>query len=230
MARNPLSPLRGGGGGLFGGAEPFMSLQREVNRLFDDLFRGPGLPPPGEAPAGTLLSATMNVSETDKEIRITAELPGVAENDLDVRLEDDVLTIRGEKRFEHEEGGEKESYHLVERSYGTFQRALRIPYSVDPDQVRAAFRDGVLTVTMPKTREPERSRRIQVGRGEAAGEAGRIGQGGAGMAKTGEAGPARESPGPQTRTAGGPGQREAGAGGQPGSATGKDQETRTTGP
>jgi HSP20 family protein len=68
----------------------------------------------------------MNVSETDKDIRITAELPGVSQEDVDVKLDDDVLTIRGEKKFEQE--NEKENFHFVERSYGTFQRSLRLPF------------------------------------------------------------------------------------------------------
>jgi HSP20 family protein len=104
------------------------------------------------------------VSETDKEIRITAELPGVTEQDIDVSLDDDVLTIRGEKKFERKD--DKENFHFVERSYGTFQRSLRLPFPVDPDQVQASFENGVLTVTVPKTGRQERSRRIQLqGRG-----------------------------------------------------------------
>ena len=99
----------------------------------------------------------MNVSETDKEIRITAELPGVDQNDVDVSLDDDVLTIRGEKKFEQKE--EKENFHFVERSYSTFQRSVRLPFPVDPEQVNASFENGVLTVSLPKTAQQERSRR-----------------------------------------------------------------------
>jgi HSP20 family protein len=166
MARNPMTPFRPGGG-MFPG-DPFLSLHREMNRLFDDVFRGTSLPTAsgsqGQGDVGTFVNASMNVSETDKEIRITAELPGVTEQDIDVSLDDDVLTIRGEKKFERKD--DKENFHFVERSYGTFQRSLRLPFPVDPDQVQASFENGVLTVTVPKTGRQERSRRIQVqGRG-----------------------------------------------------------------
>ncbi len=105
----------------------------------------------------------MNVSETEKEIRITAELSGVTDQDIDVSLDDDLLTTRGEKKFERTD--EKETFHFVECSYGTFQRSLRLPFPVDPERVQASFENGVLTVTLPKTGRQERSRKIQVQRG-----------------------------------------------------------------
>ncbi|RDI50509.1 Hsp20/alpha crystallin family protein [Microvirga subterranea] len=167
MARNPLTTSRPGFG-VLGGSDPFLSLHREMNRLFDDVLRGSGPPAmsgsQGQGDVGSFVNASMNVSETEKEFRITAELPGVAEQDIDVSLDDDVLTIRGEKRFERKD--EKESFHFVECSYGTFQRSLRLPFEIDPEQVQAHFENGVLTVTVPKTGRQERSRRIQVqGRG-----------------------------------------------------------------
>jgi len=166
MARNPMTPFRPGGGLLPG--DPFLSLHREMNRLFDDVFRGAALPAAsgsqGQGDVGAFVNASMNVSETDKEFRITAELPGVTEQDIAVSLDDDVLTIRGEKKFERKD--DKENFHFVERSYGTFQRSLRLPYAFESEQVRASFENGVLTVTVPKTERQERSRRIQVqGRG-----------------------------------------------------------------
>lgn len=170
MARNPLSPYRGGG--LFGGgADPLFSLHREMNRLFDEVM-GSGMPMQAGQGAGQILNAQMNVSETESEIRIEAEMPGVSEQDIDVQLNDDVLTIRGEKRFERKD--DKENYHFVERSFGTFQRSLRLPFAVDPEQVRASFENGVLTVTLPKSARAERTRKIQVQRG--AGSQGQIGQ------------------------------------------------------
>lgn len=138
-----------------------------MNRLFDDVVRGTGVPETaygqgqgGEA--GSFVNASMDVSETDKEIRIKAELPGVAEQDIDVTLDDDVLIIRGEKKFERPQGAEKENFHFIERSYGRFRRSLRLPTSVDPEQVKAKFENGVLTVTLPKTVQQERSRKIQI--------------------------------------------------------------------
>ncbi len=187
MARNPMTPFRPGGG-MFTG-DPFLSLHREMNRLFDDVFRGTGLPAAtgsqGQGDVGTFVNASMNVSETDKEIRITAELPGVIEQDIDVSLDDDVLTIRGEKKFERKD--DKENFHFVECSYGTFQRSLRLPYAVDSEQVQASFENGILTVTVPKTERQERSRRIQVqGRGS-------TGQGMAGAEGQEATGPSEQS-------------------------------------
>jgi HSP20 family protein len=162
MARNPLSPFRSGG--LFGGNDPFLSLHRDMNRLFDEFSRS-GLPSPrhrsGSAVAD-LIETNMNVSETANEYRIGVEIPGVKEEDIDVRLDDDVLTIRGEKKFEHAEGSEEENYYVVECSYGTFQRSLRLPTAVDANRVSASFENGVLTVTLPKSQRQERSQRIQI--------------------------------------------------------------------
>jgi HSP20 family protein len=180
MARNPLTPF-GSGMGTPGGSDPFLSLHREMNRLFDDVLRGTGLPAAtgnqGQGRVGNFVNASMNVSETENEIRITAELPGVTEQDIDVSLDDDVLTIRGEKKFERTD--DKENFHFVERSYGTFQRSLRLPFPVAPEQIQARFENGVLTVTLTKTGRQERSRRIQVqGRG-AGGQSTQDGQGAA---------------------------------------------------
>jgi HSP20 family protein len=160
-----------------------MSLHRDMNRLFDDAFRG--MTPPGrEGQSGqgaqgmpashelgqaglgqsgfaqVALVPAMDVSETGTELRISAELPGVAEADVEVMLNEDVLTIRGEKKFERTD--ERENYHFVERSYGTFQRSLRIPYPINPDEVQASFELGVLTVTLPKAKQEDKSRRIEV--------------------------------------------------------------------
>ncbi|QRM36100.1 Hsp20/alpha crystallin family protein [Microvirga sp. VF16] len=166
MARNPLTPFRSGFG-LLGGDDPFLSPHREMNRLFDDVLRGTSLPSTGrQGEGGNVINAQMNVSETQNEIRITAELPGVSEQDIDINLEDDMLTIRGEKKFERKD--EKENFHFVECSYGTFQRSVRLPFPMNPDQVQARFENGVLTVTVPKTGRPERSHRIQI-QGRAAG-------------------------------------------------------------
>jgi HSP20 family protein len=164
MTRSSITPW----GGLYGGPDPFLSLHREMNRLFDDAFRGA---PRGEGQTkspGSLVDARMNVSETEKELRVTAELPGVNESDVDISLDDDVLTIRGEKKFEQARGDDKENYHFVECSYGTFQRALRLPFSVNPDEVRADFQNGVLTVIVPKSAQQQRSRKIQIGGGRSA--------------------------------------------------------------
>jgi len=175
MARNPLTSFRTGG--LTGG-DPFLSLHREMNRLFDDVLRGGLSAGGGQGLAGNVIAPQINVSETDTEIRVTAELPGVNENDVQVDLNDDLLVIRGEKKFERKD--EKENFHFMERSYGTFQRTLQLPFSVDPDQVQATFENGVLTITLPKTAQQERSQRIRI-------QSGARSQGtGQGQAKAGE--------------------------------------------
>jgi HSP20 family protein len=135
MARNPLTPFRSGGVAERGFGDPFLSLHREMNRLFDDVFRDRfgGRLQGGSQQDGGMMMPDVDVSETDTEVRICAELPGVSENDVDVSLDDDVLTIRGEKKFERKD--DKENYHFMERSYGTFQRSLRLPYSVDPEKI-----------------------------------------------------------------------------------------------
>ena len=177
MARHPLTPF--GSRSLFGGdLDPLFSLHRDMNRLFDEVM-GRGLPSAGgqggQSDQGQIINAHMNVSETENEIRISAELPGVKEDDIDVSLNDDLLTIRGEKRFERKD--EKENFHFVERSFGTFQRSIRLPFAVNPDQVQASFENGVLTVTLPKSAQQERTRRIQVQRGAGGSSGGQMIQG-----------------------------------------------------
>jgi HSP20 family protein len=160
----------------FGGADPFLTLHREMNRLFDDVMRGGGVATGGQgsSESGVLLAPQMDVTETDKEVRIKAELPGVTDNDVQVSLDENVLTIRAEKRQERRD--EREGVHFSERTFGTFQRSLRLPFQVNPDQVRARFENGVLTVTLPKAQPQERSRRIQVQGGGGGQQQGSISQ------------------------------------------------------
>jgi HSP20 family protein len=138
---------------------PFLSLQREVDRLFDDFTRGfPALPtfPNGGA---VELMPSMDVTETDKEIEITAELPGLEEKDVQINLADNLLTIRGEKKAEKEQ--KEKDYRLVERSYGSFARTLELPEGVNPDAVKATIDKGVLKVTVPKP-APAQVKKIDV--------------------------------------------------------------------
>jgi HSP20 family protein len=101
----------------------------------------------------------MNVSETDKELQITAELPGVDQNDIEITLTVGDLLIKGEKKSEIDEKKDERSrsYHRVERSFGSFQRRLSLPYDVDADKVQASFKEGVLTLTLPKPSEVQKS-------------------------------------------------------------------------
>ena len=119
----------------------------DLDALFDEMWRGFGSAP--SAPAG--FSPRIDVSDNEKELKVTAELPGLEEKDFDVSLDGDVLTLSGEKKTEHEE--EREGWRHVERTSGSFHRALRIPFEVDPDAVEASFAKGVLTVTLPKPTE-----------------------------------------------------------------------------
>ena len=136
-------------------ADPFSALRAEMNSLFDSLMGGSQLSlacsAPAEAEALRLLTPHVDVKETDKEIVVEAELPGMDEKDISLALQDGVLTIRGEKKQEYDE--EKENYRVMERRYGSFQRSLRLPDTVDEDKVEASFGNGVLKVIVPKRRE-----------------------------------------------------------------------------
>jgi HSP20 family protein len=139
-------------------SDPFALLQHEMNRVFDIFhgdFDGFG------AQGGAAWMPLVNVSESEKEVKVSAELPGLEEKDIDVTLADNVLTIKGEKKAEHEE--QDGNYHRVERSYGSFVRAIPMPVDVVADKVGAAFAKGVLTVTLPKSPEAQQSvKRIAV--------------------------------------------------------------------
>jgi HSP20 family protein len=132
----------------FSEEEPFERLHHEIDQLFDDLFRTNG---PIRWPGERRVTLPLEVRETDKELVITAELPGVEEKDVEVTLSEDMMTIKGEKKTEKEV--EKEGYYMAERSYGTFSRSLRLPYRVDEKKVVAKFKNGVLTIALPKPKE-----------------------------------------------------------------------------
>ena len=126
-----------------------------MNRLFDDTFRDWG-----EGDQRSLLAAPrLDVHEQDNMLEISVELPGVDQKDVELSLDQDVLTIRGEKRNERKD----KQAHITERSYGSFQRAIQLPFAPKADEVRADFRDGVLTVSIPRQEQQERSRRIEIG-------------------------------------------------------------------
>jgi HSP20 family protein len=128
------------------------SLQREVDRLFDEFARGFGQP----AVAGNGgLMPSMDITETDKEFVITAELPGLERKDVEISLEDNVLTIRGEKKMETPADDKNKNVHVSERSYGVFYRVLELPGSVDPASVQATMSQGVLKITIPKPARPQ---------------------------------------------------------------------------
>jgi HSP20 family protein len=140
-------------------AQPLFSLQREIDRLFEDFTRGFQAMPSFAAGNGGMLMPSTDVTETDKEIEITAELPGLEEKDVQVNLADGVLTIRGEKKAEKEE--KDKNYRMVERSYGSFERSIALPEGVKAEDVKASIAKGVLTVTVPKP-APAQAKKIEV--------------------------------------------------------------------
>jgi HSP20 family protein len=142
--------------------EPFGSLRRDMDRVFEDFWRDFGWGPATQP--GMAVSPRIDISETDTELKIEAELPGIDEKDVEVVLGHGRLTIKGEKKQQKEE--KKKDYHMVERSYGSFARSIGLPFEADPNQVEAAFAKGVLTVTVPKPPEVKaKEKKIPVGKG-----------------------------------------------------------------
>lgn len=143
--------------------DPFLSLHREVNRLFDDVWRGFGLP--ASDFRRSVGWPTVDLAETEKEIRVTAELPGLTEKDVEIALTDDALTLRGERRAEQD--GEADGVVFSERFFGRFQRTIPLPTEIDRDRASARMTDGVLTVTLPKSENASRKlKRIPINSGQ----------------------------------------------------------------
>ena len=133
------------------------SLQTEMNRLFSTFFDTPA--PAGNGGALRRWIPAMDLVETEDHFVVRADLPGLDEADIKIELEDNVLTISGERRSEHEEG--KEGFYRVERAFGRFARTLTLPEGVDPDSVNANFEKGVLEVRIPKP-EQRKPRRVAI--------------------------------------------------------------------
>ena len=123
---------------------PFAQLRKEMDQALESFFGRNKLPAQGES----FLSPSIDVTENDASIVLTAELPGIAEEDIDISIQNGMLSLKGEKKMEKKD--DKDNYHVVERRYGSFQRSMRLPPSVDEAAVAARFDKGVLTVTMPK--------------------------------------------------------------------------------
>lgn len=134
-------------------------LRSEMERLYDRFFdlrhfrrftdEGEWMP-------------SVDFSETAKEIIVNAEIPGVEAKEIDVNLKGNVLTIKGERKREHEE--KEENFHRIERSYGSFYRSLRLPAEVDREKIKATYKKGVLRITMPKTKK-EAGKKIEISAG-----------------------------------------------------------------
>ncbi len=142
---------------------PFAAFRREMDRMFDDFFDGLG----GRAPATpffgsrTGVTPSIDLDETDKELIVTAELPGLDDKDFEVTVSGDVLTLKGEKKAEREE--RNGDAHYIERRFGAFSRSVRLPFEVNDQEVDARYDKGVLTIRIPKPAELQRpARRIEV--------------------------------------------------------------------
>ena len=164
-----------------GGEDPFTAVRREMDRLFDEMSRGFGLPRSVWGGEGGGASLRLDVKETDKAIEVHAELPGVDEKDVQLELADNVLTIKGEKRSEHG-AGDGQRWH--ESRHGSFERAFRLGEPLDAERISAELKNGVLTVTMPKAEEAK-PRRIEVKPATAAIASAPQASGGAGVASAG---------------------------------------------
>jgi HSP20 family protein len=124
----------------------FSSFEEQVNRLFDTSFMANA-----DNSALNRWAPAVDIYETENELVIKADLPNVAEKDIDVRVENNLLTIRGERKFE--KSVKEENYLRVERAYGSFSRSFSLPHTVNTETIQAAYKDGVLTVELPKRAE-----------------------------------------------------------------------------
>lgn len=151
--RNPARASQQGGGSLF-------DLHNQINRLFDDVFDQDG--DTGFYGRSGMAAPAMDINRAEDSVEITAELPGVKEEDIDLTVEDGVLTLRGEKKStrRNDETGYRE------RSYGSFERRISLPANIDEDKCSADFEDGVLTITLPVSEKKDRGRRIPLGKGK----------------------------------------------------------------
>ncbi|ABC75930.1 Hsp20/alpha crystallin family protein [Syntrophus aciditrophicus] len=141
---------------------PFYSLQREMNRLFDDFFRGFDLEPFAtmeDRYAG--FTPSIDVRENDDALTIKAEIPGIDEKDVEVLVSDDSVTIKGEKKEEQEDKGK--DYYRLERTYGSFHRVIPLPKGINLEKVEATFKNGLLSIKLPKTEEAQtKSKKIPI--------------------------------------------------------------------
>jgi HSP20 family protein len=139
---------------------PVFSLQRDVNRIFEDFWRRFDQPF-GATGRSDMGGPRTDIAETENALEVSVELPGIDQKDVDVSLTDSALAIKGEKKSERE--GSQKGYHMSERSYGSFYRSIPLPSGIDTDKASAEFKNGVLTVTLPKTQEAlARVKKIEV--------------------------------------------------------------------
>lgn len=137
---------------------PLVSLRSRMDNLFDEFFQGfPGMSLSKET---SEFLPRIDVSETEKELHVNAELPGMSEKDIEVTLENNALTLKGEKK--HEQEHKDKHYHHIERRYGSFYRSIPISDQVDTEKIEASFKNGVLNVVIPKKESAKKSSKINI--------------------------------------------------------------------
>lgn len=135
-----------------------LDVQREINRMFDHLFRESS--PEGDTLANSAWMPSVDIEEQDDRYTVQVELPGVAKDDVKIVLQDNILTVRGEKKPQQKQS-KSGTYQRVERLYGSFQRSFTLPIPVRGDAIEASFKDGILTISVPKAEEA-RTKQIEV--------------------------------------------------------------------
>lgn len=133
-----------------------LNIQREINRMFNSFFRSEE---EGDSLANAAWNPAVDIAEQDEEYVVKVELPGVSKDEVKIVVQENMLTIRGEKKQEKESKGS--NYHRAERSYGAFQRSFALPSTVKGEKIEATFKDGVLSVSLPKAEEAKQ-REIEV--------------------------------------------------------------------
>ena len=132
---------------------PLTALQRDINHVFEDFWQRVENGWNGRMTPIGMFGPSTDVSEADDSIEVAIELPGMSEDDIDISLSGDAMTIRGEKKIEHED--KRKGVYMSERSYGAFYRTIPLPPGVDTDKAEATFKRGVLTVKLPKSAEAQ---------------------------------------------------------------------------
>lgn len=140
---------------------PFFSLQKDINRLFENFWSDSFLPASSENLWKNSFEPKINVVENEKEIRVEAELPGLEEKDVEVTLQDNSLIIKGEKKDTKE--NKSDNYHVYESSYGSFYRSIPLPSGIDTNKIDAVYKNGVMKITVPKTEEAaKKQKKIEI--------------------------------------------------------------------
>ncbi len=164
MALKDLAPWHSAAHGKGASAPSLSDLHREVDRVFESFWGGLGVPGLLRE-SGVAMDLRVDTSEDDKAYHVTAELPGLSEEDVEVTFADNVLTISGEKK--EEKDVKEKDYHRRERSFGSFRRSFSLPAEVDEEKIAATFKNGVMTIDLPKSEKAQKqAKKITISRGQ----------------------------------------------------------------